>query len=59
MQKISVNIPIRIDLSDKEPDEIAEYLQALLVVQYEAQKKGLKLEINKQTSPQIFKITPA
>lgn len=59
MQKISVNIPIRIDLSDKESDEIAEYLQALLFVRYEAQKNGLKLEINKRSSLPIFKTEPA
>jgi len=58
MQKSSVNNHIRIDLSDKAPDEIAEYLQALLAIRYSLHKKGLKLKINRRPRPAKVKITP-
>jgi len=57
MQKGSVNSPIRIDLSEKAPDEIAEYLQAILAIRYALHKKGLKLKIDRRPRP--AKITPA
>jgi hypothetical protein len=59
MQKGSVNSPIRIDLSEKAPDEIAEYLQALLAIRYALHKKGLKLKIDRRSRPAKVRITPA
>ena len=59
MQKSSVNNPVRIDLSDKAPDEIAEYLQALLAIRYSMYKKGFKLNITRRPRPAKVKITPA
>lgn len=59
MQKVSVNSPIRIDLSDKAPDEIAEYLQAILAIRYALHKKGLKLNIARRHRPVKLKVTPA
>lgn len=58
MQKGSVNNLIRIDLSDKTPDEIAEYLQIILAIRYSLYKKRLKLNI-KRSSHSKVKITPA
>lgn len=43
-KKMTKNSKI-LDLSSKSPDEIHEYLQALLAVRYSLQKKGLKLKI--------------
>ena len=51
MQKSPVNSPIRIDLSDKTPDEITEFLQALLAARYSLHKKGFKLKINRLPRP--------
>jgi len=58
MQKGLVNSSIRIDLSNKAPDEIAEYLQALLAIRYSLHKKGLKLKIERRR-PAKVKITQA
>jgi hypothetical protein len=59
MQKNSVINPIRIDLSDKTQDEIAEYLQAILAIRYSSQKKGFKFKINQRKLSVSRKITPA
>lgn len=59
MQKKPVNKPYRIDLSDKTPDEIAEFLQALLAVRYSVHKKGYKLNVSRTPRPAKVKITPA
>ena len=57
MQKSSVNSPIRIDLSDKSPDEIADYLQVLLAVRYTIHKKGFRLKIDRRPRPAKVQIT--
>lgn len=59
MQKGSVNNPIRIDLSEKTPAEIAEYLQAILSIRYSLHKKGFKLKIDCRPRPAKVKSTPA
>lgn len=51
MQQTTANSPVRIDLSDKTPDQIAEYLQALLSIRYEFHRNGLKLKIDRRLSP--------
>ena len=58
MQKASINNLMQIDLSESKSDEIAQYLQAILAVQYDLQKKGLKLKINRRL-PLNVKTNPA
>lgn len=41
-----------LDLSSKSPDEIYEYLQAVLSVRYFLQKKGFKLKIAVKENPE-------
>jgi hypothetical protein len=59
MQKSPANKPYRIDLSEKSPDEIAEFLQALLAVRYSLHKKGFKLKIDRSPRPAKVKLTTA
>ena len=58
MQKSPVNNTMRIDLSDKSPDEVAQYLQALLSIRYTFHKRGLKLKIERRPRPAKVKIKP-
>lgn len=53
MQKSSVNSPMLIDLSDKSPGEIAEYLQALLAARYTLHKKGFRLTIERRRPAKV------
>ena len=50
MPKNTVNNPyvMRIDLANKNPDEIAAYLQDLLQVRYALSKKGLGISVFKK-----------
>jgi hypothetical protein len=50
MPKNTVNSPyvMRIDLANKNSDEIAAYLQEILQVRYALNKKGLKLSVLKK-----------
>ena len=57
MQKSSVNSQMHIDLSEKSPDEVAEYLQALLSLRYTLHKKGFRLKIDRRPRLNKIKIT--